>query len=267
MVPPGGTAHIAGGADPAEVGPCVSEDAGRTASTPTTGSPHTRATAALLLACVPGLAAVLVLVLCADGIGRRATAGARPTVVAARPAARTPRPSRTSCRGRPGWTSLARRTQPPPALRRQGRRGLRPPHRLAQRLRLRRRAPHHPLPLRGPDRRPGLGRHRLQLPRRPLRHHLRGPRGRRRPRRHRRPHPGLQPPHGGDRGHRHLHGGRARPAGDDRRDRRAGRLETGPGRTSTRAPRCGWSPATASAGTAPAPPPSSPPSPATRTAT
>ncbi|MFF4797378.1 peptidoglycan recognition protein [Streptomyces sp. NPDC001351] len=67
----------------------------------------------MLLACLPGLAAALGLVLCADGIGNPA-AKPRPPVAAPRPAARhtAPRPQIVP---RSAWLdSLARHAQPPP---------------------------------------------------------------------------------------------------------------------------------------------------------
>ena len=77
--------------------------------------------------------------------------------------------------------------------------GLRPPHRQRQRLHARRRPRAHARRLRLPHQEPGLERHRLQLPRRPLRDHLRGTVRRHGPRRHRRAGVRLQ-----HRQHRHL---------------------------------------------------------------
>ncbi|WP_443073713.1 peptidoglycan recognition protein family protein [Streptomyces sp. NBC_01478] len=69
--------------------------------------------ALVLLACLPGLAAVLVLALCANGIGRKATAAVRPPV-GARPVAlhAAPRPRIVP---RSAWLdALSRHAQPPP---------------------------------------------------------------------------------------------------------------------------------------------------------
>nr|WSY55485.1 peptidoglycan recognition protein [Streptomyces sp. NBC_00886] len=70
--------------------------------------------ALLLLVCLPGLAAVLVLALCANGIGRRATAAVRPPV-AARPAAVQHAAPKPHIVPRSAWLhALSRHAQPPP---------------------------------------------------------------------------------------------------------------------------------------------------------
>ncbi len=119
--------------------------------------------------------------------------------------------------------------RPPVAALRRHPGRLRPPHRQRQRLQPRRGARHHARHLRLPHPGAGLERHRLQLPRRPVRPHLGGPVRRGGPRRGRRAHPELQRAllrHVGD---RQL---RPRPAqrGDGERLRRAVRLEALPGR-------------------------------------
>ena len=102
--------------------------------------------------------------------------------------------------------------------------GLRPPHRQRQRLHASRRPRAHARRLRLPHQEPGLERHRLQLPRGPLRDHLRGTVRRHGPRRHRRA--GLRLQH---RQHRHLgdgdvhRGGATDPGGH--RARAAARVE------------------------------------------
>ncbi|MER7928074.1 peptidoglycan recognition protein [Streptomyces sp. NPDC096057] len=66
------------------------------------------------LACLPGLAAVLVLALCANGVGRRATAAVRPPV-AARPAAAPHAAPKPPIVPRSAWLdALSRHAQPPP---------------------------------------------------------------------------------------------------------------------------------------------------------
>ena len=77
-------------------------------------------------------------------------------------------------------------------LLRRGQGGDRPPHRDRERLLGRGGAGHRARDLPLPPQRKRLERHRLQLPRRPLRHDLRGPRGRDRRGGRRRPRPGLQ---------------------------------------------------------------------------
>ncbi|NUP35484.1 MAG: peptidoglycan recognition protein [Streptomyces sp.] len=117
MVPPGGTAHIADGADPAESGGmrvrrsreprharAVPARRSRTSTQPSVPR--------ALLACLPGLAAGLGLVLCADGIGHPAAKPRPPVVV--RPAA-PPTAPRPHIVPRSAWLdSLTRHAQPPP---------------------------------------------------------------------------------------------------------------------------------------------------------
>lgn len=109
MVPPGGTAHIADGADPAE------SEVMRVRRSPgarQAGAARIPRTARSLLAWLPGLAAVLGLILCADGIGHTG-AGRRPPV-AARPAALHPA-TKPHIVPRSAWLdSLTRHAQPPP---------------------------------------------------------------------------------------------------------------------------------------------------------
>lgn len=70
--------------------------------------------ALVVLACVPGLAAVLVLALCANGIGHKATAAVRPPV-AARPAAVQHTAPKPRIVPRSAWLdALSRHAQPPP---------------------------------------------------------------------------------------------------------------------------------------------------------
>jgi hypothetical protein len=113
MVPPGGTAHIAGGAFPAE---SVTMRVLRRTPGARKRRRRVRITgpALLLLACLPGLAAVLVLALCANGIGRKATAAVH-APVATRPAAlRHPAPEPRIV-PRSAWLdALSRHAQPPP---------------------------------------------------------------------------------------------------------------------------------------------------------
>ncbi|MGW0578964.1 peptidoglycan recognition protein family protein [Streptomyces sp. NPDC002920] len=115
MVPPGGTAHIADRAEPADSG---SMCAHRQASPRTRRTPGPRPVLMRCLRCMPGLAAVAALPLCADGVDRAATAqlaaradrpaAARP-VTAAHTAARPPIVPRST------WLEKnAGRTQPPP---------------------------------------------------------------------------------------------------------------------------------------------------------
>ncbi|MGQ4432057.1 peptidoglycan recognition protein family protein [Streptomyces sp. SAS_260] len=72
--------------------------------------------ALVLLACLPGLAAVLVLALCANGIGRRATAAAAVgPPVAARPATAPHTAPKPHIVPRSAWLdALSRHAQPPP---------------------------------------------------------------------------------------------------------------------------------------------------------
>ena len=119
------------------------------------------------------------------------------------------------------------------AVLRPGQDGVRAPHRERQPLLARRRSRARARHLRLPHQDPALERHRLQLPRRPLRHHLRGALRRRRPRRRRRARVRLQ-----HRQHRHLrHGhlhrrGAAGRGGDGARA--AAGLEARPSTGSTR---------------------------------
>ena len=95
-----------------------------------------------------------------------------------------------------------------------GARGDHPPHQRVQRLLARRLPGHRPRDLRVPLGEPGLGRHRLQRPRRQVRDDLRGARGRARPQRHRRARGRVQP-----RDLRHRDDGQLPGhAGDPRRD-------------------------------------------------
>lgn len=105
MVPPGGTAHIAGGADPADI-----------------GTMDARAAARTLLGCLPGVVAVLAPVLCARAVedtvaeARHAqTAAARAAAGQAEPASRH-RAARPRIVPRSAWLdpATARHTQPPP---------------------------------------------------------------------------------------------------------------------------------------------------------
>ncbi len=67
------------------------------------------------MACLPGLAAVLVLALCANGIGRRATAAAVRPPVAARPAGAPHTAPKPHIVPRSAWLdALSRHAQPPP---------------------------------------------------------------------------------------------------------------------------------------------------------
>ncbi|MFV0136415.1 peptidoglycan recognition protein [Streptomyces sp. HMX87] len=108
MVPPGGTAHIAGGPFPAD------SDSMRVVRRPpgTRGRRAARVPgpALVLLGCLPGLAAVLALALCANGVERTVAAQAR---AAARSAAAhtAPRPPIVP---RSAWLGDAARDQPPP---------------------------------------------------------------------------------------------------------------------------------------------------------
>lgn len=129
--------------------------------------------AVVLLACLPGLAAVLVLALCANGIGHKATTAVR-RPVAARPAALRHTAPKPRIVPRSAWLdALSRHAQPPPRY---------DDKVVAVFV-------HHTDSPNGYDcadapassatctpARPGsgLGRHRVQLPRRPLRDDLRG---------------------------------------------------------------------------------------------
>ncbi|CAL2060808.1 protein of unknown function [Streptomyces murinus] len=265
LVPPGGTAHIAGRGGRSESGTHVRRPksqgdprlAHRTTAAPST--PLTAASAVPVTPTRPGAPATPTEppprpAAGAAGLPARSDGRPRARPVRARCGAARPDPARPARRPRPAHRIARDREHPPrraapdraalrlagrhprrahpaaAALRRQGDRRLRAPHRLVQRLHVRRHPRDHPPSLRRADRRPAVGRHRLQLPRRPLRHDLRGPGGRRRPGRHRRPRTGLQPPHRRDRRDRHLHRGRAGAARHDGRHRRPRRLETGPGR-------------------------------------
>ena len=84
-------------------------------------------------------------------------------------------------------------------------------HTAGQQLQLRRGARGHPRYLPLPRQEQRLARHRLQLPRRQVRKHLRGPRGRRGQGRHGRTHPRLQHRQHGHRRARHLLDGRRPP--------------------------------------------------------
>ena len=142
-------------------------------------------------------------------------------------------PARARAQG-PGITSpvhrsarqLGRRAGPAPlgAELRHRADGVRAPHGGHDRVRARgfagHRARHRPLS----PRLQRLERHRLQLPRRPLRRDLRGPRGRDRRGRRRRPGPGLQQPVDRHRDARDVHQHPARRAGDGGA-REAARLE------------------------------------------
>ncbi|MET7574639.1 peptidoglycan recognition protein [Streptomyces sp. NPDC005492] len=76
--------------------------------------PRVPRSALLLLACLPGLAAVLVLALCANGVGRKATAALR-SPIAARPAAATHTAPKPRIVPRSAWLdALSRHAQPPP---------------------------------------------------------------------------------------------------------------------------------------------------------
>jgi len=112
MVPPGGTAHIADGAFPAES--VIMRVLRRTPGARRRRRVRIPRPALLLLACLPGLAAVLVLALCANGIGRRATAAAH-APVAARPAALRHTAPEPRIVPRSAWLdALSRHAQPPP---------------------------------------------------------------------------------------------------------------------------------------------------------
>ena len=97
---------------------------------------------------------------------------------------------------------------------RDGAGGVRPPHGERRRLRARGVAGDHPRDRALPPRLQRLERHRLQLPRRPLRRDLGGPCGRRRGRRRRRPGAGLQQQLDRHRLPRHVHEPAARRARD-----------------------------------------------------
>lgn len=113
MVPPGGTAHIAGGAIPAES--VTMRVLRRTLGARRRRRVRIPRSALVLLACLPGLAAVLVLALCANGIGRRATAAAVRPPVAARPAAAPHTAPKPHIVPRSAWLdALSRHAQPPP---------------------------------------------------------------------------------------------------------------------------------------------------------
>ncbi len=146
--------------------------------------------------------------------------GARPAAaLRARPAPRA-RPARPRRTGRgpadPAARRLGRRAGAAairPELR-DGAGGVRPPHGERRRLRARGVAGDHPRDRALPPRFQRLERHRLQLPRRPLRRDLGGPRGRRRGRRRRRPGAGLQQQLDRHRLPRHVHEPAARRARD-----------------------------------------------------
>ena len=112
MVPPGGTAHIAGDAIPAES--VTMRVLRRTLGARRRRRVRIPRSALVLLACLPGLAAVLVLALCANGIGRRAAAAVRPPV-AARPATAPHTAPKPHIVPRSAWLdALSRHAQPPP---------------------------------------------------------------------------------------------------------------------------------------------------------
>ena len=131
--------------------------------------------------------------------------------------------------------------RPVPAARaarlRRGAARLRAPHRQRQRLRAagQRRDRAVDLPL--SPQRERLARHRLQLPRRPLRADLRGPRGRHRPARDRRAGAGLQRRLDRRGEHRHVLAGAPQTAAGVQRDRRAAGLEALAARRAGRAAR------------------------------
>ncbi|WKX08459.2 peptidoglycan recognition protein [Streptomyces sp. NL15-2K] len=115
MVPPGGTAHIAGGADPADSGTMRAPRPIRRARGPrgrrTPRPVRIPGAVLVLLGCLPGLAAAAALPLCAAGIERTVDAHARP--VAARPAVAHPA-ARPHIVPRSAWAVDSARTRPPP---------------------------------------------------------------------------------------------------------------------------------------------------------
>ncbi len=152
------------------------------------GSPRLPRAVAAPLGCLPGVAAAVALVLTAYGVERAAETSDAEAAARPAPAFQAPRPSIVP---RSVWLGDAARDQPPPRYDDQV---------VAVFV-------HHTDSPNGYDcaDAPGiirglydgqtegarLGRPRLQLRRRPLRHRLRGPRGRHRPPRHRRPTQGF----------------------------------------------------------------------------
>ena len=130
---------------------------------------------------------------CAAPWSTCASRSSRPTgarcATSARPAAVPGEPPIIS---RAAWGADESIRRAAPLLRARREDGVRASHGHAERLRARRRAGDHPLDLHLPRALERLERHRLQLPRRRLRAHLRGARRRHRPPRGRRAHGGLQ---------------------------------------------------------------------------
>lgn len=142
MVPPGGTAHIAGDRNRGRVAPCVSSE--RRGGLDAAGAEGVGAACHRRRARVRARSA------------RRARAGGvrwgRPEGRRARAAGGRAAARGSASRGATGHRApvavAGRRERARAAarpLRRPRRRGLRAPHRLAERVRVRRRAPHHPL--------------------------------------------------------------------------------------------------------------------------
>ncbi|MFF8091699.1 peptidoglycan recognition protein [Streptomyces sp. NPDC016675] len=106
MVPPGGTAHVADGPDPPDSGTMRvfrgPREARRRRAARIPGP------ARALLGCLPGLAAVAALALCANGVERSASAQARPAAADRHSAPRPPIVPRSA------WLGDAARAQPPP---------------------------------------------------------------------------------------------------------------------------------------------------------
>ncbi|MGW1561541.1 peptidoglycan recognition protein family protein [Streptomyces sp. NPDC002144] len=112
MVPPGGTAHIAGAGDTAESGRMRVRGSRGTGGA---GRSRWARAARVLVACLPGLAAVVGLVLCVDGVQRATDRAAAPPAVVARPAAPAHSAPKPRIVPRSAWLDdLARHAQPPP---------------------------------------------------------------------------------------------------------------------------------------------------------
>ncbi|AQS69945.1 peptidoglycan recognition protein [Streptomyces pactum] len=112
MVPPRGTAHIAGGPDPPDSGSMRvfrgPPDARERRAVPMPGAARLPGAVRVLLGCLPGLAAVAALALCASGVERAAAAHPRPAAADRHTAPRPPVVPRSV------WLGDAARAQPPP---------------------------------------------------------------------------------------------------------------------------------------------------------
>ncbi|ANB06043.1 N-acetylmuramoyl-L-alanine amidase [Streptomyces ambofaciens] len=106
MVPPGGTAHVAGGTDPPDSGTMRVFRGPREARE--RRAARIPGAALALLGCLPGLAAVAALALCASGVERAAETHARPAAADRHSAPRPPIVPRSA------WLGDAARAQPPP---------------------------------------------------------------------------------------------------------------------------------------------------------